>query len=74
MKRFVEEYPEFRKLSGNVSKHVAVMSELSRLVEQRHLLTVSEIEQELACRQDHSGAAKVNSFTYFLLYLHLMLV
>jgi hypothetical protein len=59
MKRFVEEYPEFRKLSGNVSKHVAVMSELSRLVDQRSLLTVSEAEQELACRQDHSGAVKV---------------
>jgi len=58
MKRFVEEYPEFRKLSGNVSKHVAVMSELSRLVDQRALLTLSEIEQELACRQDHSGAVK----------------
>ena len=61
MKRFVEEYPEFRKLSGNVSKHVAVMSELSRLVDHRNLLSVSETEQELACRQDHSGAAKVSS-------------
>ncbi|ELR14005.1 vacuolar protein sortingassociated protein 45, putative [Acanthamoeba castellanii str. Neff] len=58
MKRFVEEYPEFRKLSGNVSKHVAVMSELSRLVDHRNLLNVSETEQELACRQDHSGAVK----------------
>ena len=33
MKRFVEAYPEFRKLSGNVSKHVALVSELSRLVD-----------------------------------------
>jgi vacuolar protein sorting-associated protein 45 len=32
MKRFVEDYPEFRKLSGNVSKHVALVSELSRRV------------------------------------------
>ncbi|KAK7934945.1 Vacuolar protein sorting-associated protein [Apiospora marii] len=30
MKRFIEEYPEFRKLSGNVSKHVTLVSELSR--------------------------------------------
>ncbi len=26
MKRFVEEYPEFRKLGGNVSKHVALLA------------------------------------------------
>jgi len=58
MKRFVEEYPEFRKMSGNVSKHVAVMGELSRLIEVRNLLDVSELEQELACKQDHGAAVK----------------
>lgn len=49
MKRFVEEYPEFRKLSGNVSKHVALVSELSRAVEKGSLLQVGELEQNLAC-------------------------
>lgn len=48
MKRFVEEYPEFRKLGGNVSKHVAIVGELSRLVERDRLLTVGEVEQGLA--------------------------
>lgn len=48
MKRFIEEYPEFRKLGGNVSKHVALVGELSRLVERDHLLDVGEIEQGLA--------------------------
>ncbi|KAG8944244.1 vacuolar protein sorting-associated protein 45 [Tulasnella sp. 424] len=48
MKRFVEEYPEFRKLSGNVSKHVALVGELSRLVGRDKLLDVSEVEQSLA--------------------------
>ncbi|KAF8442956.1 Sec1-like protein [Boletus edulis BED1] len=48
MKRFVEEYPEFRKLGGNVSKHVALVGELSRLVERDRLLDVGEIEQGLA--------------------------
>lgn len=45
MKRFVEEYPEFRKLGGNVSKHVAVVGELSRLVGRDKLLDISEAEQ-----------------------------
>ena len=48
MKRFVEEYPEFRKLGGNVSKHVALVGELSRLVGRDKLLDVGEIEQGLA--------------------------
>jgi hypothetical protein len=48
MKRFVEEYPEYRKLGGNVSKHVAVVGELSRLVERDKLLEVGEVEQGLA--------------------------
>ncbi|KXX75217.1 Vacuolar protein sorting-associated protein 45 [Madurella mycetomatis] len=38
MKRFIEEYPEFRKLSGNVSKHVTLVSELSRRVGAENLL------------------------------------
>jgi len=52
MKKFVEDYPEFRKLSGNVSKHVTLMGELSRLVDVRSLFEVSELQQELACVQD----------------------
>ncbi|KAI8976487.1 Sec1-like protein [Pilobolus umbonatus] len=55
MKRFVEEYPEFRKLSGNVSKHVALVSELSRRVEEDHLLEISELEQNLACNESHQS-------------------
>jgi hypothetical protein len=58
MKRFVEEYPEFRKLSGNVSKHVALVSELSRLVEKENLLEVSELEQSLACYGQHGNDLK----------------
>ena len=50
MKRFVEEYPEFRKLGGNVSKHVALVGELSRLVDRDKLLELGEVEQGLATR------------------------
>src|ERR1700731_2080277 len=48
MKKFVEEYPEFRKLGGNVSKTVALVSELSRLVARDKLLEIGEVEQGLA--------------------------
>ena len=59
MKRFVEEYPEFRKLGGNVSKHVAVVGELSRLVGRDSLLDVSEVEQNLAGRDNQAADLKV---------------
>lgn len=59
MKRFIEEYPEFRKLSGNVSKHVTLVSELSRRVGSERLLEVSELEQSIACNDNHAADLKV---------------
>ncbi|MCJ1395668.1 hypothetical protein MMC18_008554 [Xylographa bjoerkii] len=58
MKRFVEDFPEFRKLSGNVSKHVALVGELSRKVGANNLLDVSELEQSLACNDNHTADLK----------------
>lgn len=55
MKRFVENYPEFRRLSGNVSKHVALVGELSRLVSAFNLLQTSELEQSLACNDNNNN-------------------
>lgn len=52
MQRFVDRFPEFRALSGTVSKHVAVVSELSKTVNERNLMSVSEVEQQLACQDD----------------------
>lgn len=59
MKKFMEDYPEFRKLSGNVTKHVALVGELSRIVEREKLLEVSELEQNLACYENNNQALKV---------------
>ncbi|KAK4996460.1 vacuolar protein sorting-associated protein 45 [Elasticomyces elasticus] len=58
MKRFVEEYPEFRRLSGNVTKHVTLVTELSRRVGEDDLLDVSELEQSLACNDNHANDLK----------------
>lgn len=61
MKKFVEEYPEFRKLGGNVNKHVALIGELSRLIETRRLLEISELEQSLACSENHREDLRVSA-------------
>lgn len=66
MKRFVEEYPEFRKLGGNVSKHVALVGELSRLVGRDKLLEVGEVEQGLATSSgaDYKASVKTNCLIF----------
>jgi len=56
IKEFINKYPEFKKLSGNVSKHVSLISDLSKIVASRKLMDVSETEQELACNNSHSSA------------------
>lgn len=54
MKNFIEAYPQFKKLSGNVSKHVTVVGELNAIVNKYSLLDVSEVEQDISCHTDHS--------------------
>lgn len=54
MQAFLERYPDFRSKSINVSKHVAVMGELARLTDTCQLLDISQLEQEMACNNDHS--------------------
>jgi vacuolar protein sorting-associated protein 45 len=59
IRRFLQDFPEFRKLSANVSKHVALMTELSQTVERRHLMETSAREQELACKDAHAAHLKL---------------
>ncbi|KAM7532820.1 hypothetical protein Aperf_G00000129068 [Anoplocephala perfoliata] len=54
LKGLLENYPAFRKASGTVDMHVTIVSELSRIVKERFLLEISEVEQELVCQDNHS--------------------
>uniref|UniRef100_A0A1B0C3P6 Vacuolar protein sorting-associated protein 45 n=1 Tax=Glossina palpalis gambiensis TaxID=67801 RepID=A0A1B0C3P6_9MUSC len=55
MKNFIESYPQFKKMSGTVQKHLCIMGELSNLTSKRNLFEVSELEQEIACKAEHSA-------------------
>lgn len=57
MKGFLDNYPQFREMSGKVSKHVSVLAELQRIVSANDLMTCSELEQELACKDNHAEIA-----------------
>ncbi|ODQ77947.1 hypothetical protein BABINDRAFT_181344 [Babjeviella inositovora NRRL Y-12698] len=54
MKNFIDEFPEFRRLSGNVSKHMTLALELDRCINALRIWEVSELEQSLACNDNHS--------------------
>ncbi|KAK4273931.1 hypothetical protein QN277_017231 [Acacia crassicarpa] len=56
MAKFVDNYPEYRKMHGNVSKHVSLVTEMSKIVQERKLMLVSEVEQELACNGGQGAA------------------
>lgn len=60
MKEFVKQYPLFKEMSGTVSKHILLISELSRLLSAHNLMDVSEAEQEMACQSEHSKSLKVS--------------
>lgn len=61
MAKFVDNYPEYRKMHGNVSKHVTLVTEMSRIVEERKLMLVSQTEQELACNGGQGAAFEVQT-------------
>ncbi|EGG15241.1 hypothetical protein DFA_10074 [Cavenderia fasciculata] len=56
MKNFMLDYPDFLTLSSKVSKHVAVMEELSNRISKDFLMDISEMQQELACNHEHNTA------------------
>ena len=62
IKDFVTSYPEFKKMSGTVSKHTHLVSELSNEVKINGLLDVSELEQNIACGTDN----KLDELLHFL--------
>lgn len=46
-------------MHGNVSKHVTLVTEMSKIVEERKLMLVSQAEQELACNGGKGAAFEV---------------
>lgn len=59
MKKFIEEYPEFKKVSTRVAKHSAIVLEIGRIVNESHLLDASEAEQRIVMASDATIAMHV---------------
>lgn len=54
MKKFVDQYPQFKKISGTVTKHVQVVGEMSRIVAEQNLMQISEVEQTIVHNGEHA--------------------
>ncbi|KAF3519493.1 hypothetical protein DY000_02062275 [Brassica cretica] len=48
MARFVDSYPEYKKMQGNVSKHVTLVTEMSKLVEASKLMLAKELHMSVS--------------------------
>lgn len=48
LKNFLQEFPEFKKLSHNVNKHITITGELDKKIQLANLWEVSEVEQNLS--------------------------
>lgn len=54
MKFFLENYPEFKKMSLNLSKHMLLTSEIDKQINTQRVWETSEFEQSMCCNADTS--------------------
>ena len=51
MQAVLDSMPELKRKSVNISKHVTLTGEISKLVGERQLMDVSRLEQEIAAKE-----------------------
>jgi vacuolar protein sorting-associated protein 45 len=57
MKKFMQDYPEYKRLSQHVNKHVTLASELMKMSEKFNLRTLSQFEQDLVNSNESAEVA-----------------
>lgn len=51
----IERVPELKIMAGTVTKHMAILTELSRQVKIGNLFEVSKLQQDVTCENNHTG-------------------
>ncbi|GMM35668.1 Vps45 protein [Saccharomycopsis crataegensis] len=62
LKNFLQDYPEFKKLSHNVNKHITITTELNNKIGKNNLWEVSEVEQYLSVGGEHDFSQHAEDF------------
>jgi len=52
MQTALDSMPELKRKSANISKHVALTTEISKLVTERNLMDISRLEQEIVAKEN----------------------
>jgi len=58
MQSFVESFPQYKAMSANLTKHLGIVDQMTKLIEQELLYEISEAEQDLAVQDAHSSAVE----------------
>ncbi len=68
MQAILDSMPELKKKSVNISKHVTLTGEISKLVGERRLMDVSRLEQEISAKENknehYKGLMEILSQNY----------
>ena len=58
MQKVMESLPEMKKTSANLTKHLNLISELSRIIKDRQLTEISRLEQQICVKDNKSDHLK----------------
>lgn len=53
LKRILTRFPEFKKLSNNILKHLNIISEIDKQISKQNLWAVGELQQTIACNLEN---------------------
>jgi vacuolar protein sorting-associated protein 45 len=54
MQKIIDSIPELTRQSGNLNKHTTLSCEISKLIKERNVMSISEVEQDIACKDSRS--------------------
>ena len=54
IKNILSQMPDMQREMGEAERHLMVFGQMQEIIDQRQLLTVSEVEQELVSKNDHA--------------------
>lgn len=58
LKKILTKFPEFKKLSNNILKHLNIISELDKQISSQNLWAVGELQQIIVCELENYQAIK----------------
>ncbi|ODV77338.1 Sec1-like protein [Suhomyces tanzawaensis NRRL Y-17324] len=65
LKKILTKFPEYKKLSANILKHLNLISKLDTEISKRNLWDIGELQQTIICDLDNQQALKIRLLELF---------